>query len=80
MTVFILYFFVNVHCTYMYSDVVECELTFAGLIVMQNRLKPETSPVIRTLLKADIRTLMITGTLYMYMCVEVVAGVCEERI
>ena len=40
---------------------VECELTFAGLIVMQNRLKPETSPVIQTLIKANIRPVMITG-------------------
>ena len=44
-----------------YSDVVECDLTFAGLIVMQNRLKPETSPVIQTLLKANIRSVMVTG-------------------
>ena len=44
-----------------FSDVVECDLTFAGLIVMQNRLKPETSPVIQTLLKANIRPVMVTG-------------------
>ena len=43
------------------SNVVECDLTFAGLIVMQNRLKPETSPVIQTLLKANIRSVMVTG-------------------
>ena len=43
------------------SDVVECDLTFAGLIVMQNRLKPQTSPVIQTLLKANIRPVMVTG-------------------
>ena len=42
-------------------EVVECDLTFAGLVVMQNRLKPETTPVISTLCKADIRTIMITG-------------------
>ena len=39
----------------------ECDLTFAGLIVMQNRLKPETSPVIQTLIRANIRPVMITG-------------------
>ena len=44
-----------------FSHVVECDLTFAGLIVMQNRLKPETSPVIQTLLKANIRPVMVTG-------------------
>ena len=43
------------------SNVVESELIFAGLIVMQNRLKPETSPVIQTLFKASIRPVMITG-------------------
>ena len=48
-------------CDWTCSDVVECELTFAGLIVMQNRLKPETSPVIQTLIKANIRPVMITG-------------------
>ena len=42
-------------------DVVECDLTFVGLVVMQNRLKKETTPVISTLTEASIRTLMITG-------------------
>ena len=43
------------------SDVVECDLVFEGLIVMQNRLKPETTPVISTLTSAALRTVMITG-------------------
>ncbi|XP_067658890.1 polyamine-transporting ATPase 13A3-like isoform X3 [Haliotis asinina] len=42
-------------------DKVECDLTFLGLLVMQNQLKPETTPVIRTLLEAKIRTVMVTG-------------------
>ena len=39
----------------------ECDLTFLGLLVMENRLKPETSPVIHQLSEANIRTIMVTG-------------------
>ena len=42
-------------------DEVECDLTFLGLMVMQNKLKPETAPVIDILHSAKIRTVMITG-------------------
>jgi predicted P-type ATPase len=42
-------------------DIVECDLIFLGLLVMQNTLKPETTPVIRLLHNANIRTVMITG-------------------
>ncbi|XP_076451738.1 polyamine-transporting ATPase 13A3-like isoform X2 [Babylonia areolata] len=42
-------------------DKVECDLHFLGLLVMQNQLKPQTTPVIHTLLRANIRTVMITG-------------------
>ena len=42
-------------------DVVEKEVTFLGLMVMQNQLKPETTGVIQELKDADIRTIMITG-------------------
>lgn len=40
---------------------VESNLTFLGLLVMENRLKPETTDVIGVLKKAEIRTVMITG-------------------
>uniref|UniRef100_A0A5S6QUH3 Cation-transporting ATPase n=1 Tax=Trichuris muris TaxID=70415 RepID=A0A5S6QUH3_TRIMR len=40
---------------------IECELDFLGLLVMDNRLKPETRPVISTLKKAGIRSVMVTG-------------------
>ncbi|PVD35316.1 hypothetical protein C0Q70_02276 [Pomacea canaliculata] len=40
---------------------VECNLTFLGLLVMENRLKPQTTPVIHKLLEANIRTIMVTG-------------------
>ena len=36
-------------------------MTFLGLLVLQNQLKPQTAPVIRTLKAANIRSVMITG-------------------
>ncbi|KAM4703534.1 LOW QUALITY PROTEIN: polyamine-transporting ATPase 13A2 [Rhinophrynus dorsalis] len=39
----------------------ERDLTFSGLLVMKNVLKPETAPVIYELRKANIRTAMVTG-------------------
>lgn len=40
---------------------VECGLTFVGLLVMENRLKPETTSIIQTLQRANIRPIMATG-------------------
>ncbi|KAL5013801.1 hypothetical protein ScPMuIL_008071 [Solemya velum] len=40
---------------------VEKDLIFLGLVVMENRLKPETTPVISELNKVNIRTVMVTG-------------------
>ncbi|KAI4548269.1 hypothetical protein MG293_000599 [Ovis ammon polii] len=40
---------------------VESELTFLGLLVMENRLKKETQAVLKELSEARIRTVMITG-------------------
>ena len=42
-------------------DEVECDLTLLGLLIMQNKLKSETAPVIAILHSADIRTVMVTG-------------------
>lgn len=39
----------------------ECELDFAGFIVLQNKLKAVTTPIILDLKNAGIRTVMITG-------------------
>ncbi|XP_069105854.1 polyamine-transporting ATPase 13A3-like [Argopecten irradians] len=39
----------------------ERELEFLGLLVMENRLKVETTPVIHQLREADIKTIMVTG-------------------
>ncbi|XP_043214514.1 polyamine-transporting ATPase 13A3-like isoform X1 [Amphibalanus amphitrite] len=40
---------------------VECQLTFLGLLVFENRLKPQSRPVLQELYNADIRTVMVTG-------------------
>lgn len=42
-------------------DKVECGLHFLGLIIMENKLKRQTRPVIRTLRAANIRSVMVTG-------------------
>ncbi|XP_068097680.1 polyamine-transporting ATPase 13A2 isoform X2 [Hyperolius riggenbachi] len=42
-------------------DSAERDLTFLGFLVMRNVLKPETSPVIYALRKANFRTVMVTG-------------------
>ncbi|XP_072887917.1 polyamine-transporting ATPase 13A2 isoform X1 [Hemitrygon akajei] len=40
---------------------VESEMTFLGFLVMRNILKPETKPVIDNLIRANFRTVMVTG-------------------
>ncbi|XP_075717883.1 putative cation-transporting ATPase 13A4 isoform X2 [Rhinoderma darwinii] len=40
---------------------VECDLTFLGLLILENRLKPETNSVLQELSEANIRVVMITG-------------------
>ncbi|XP_075058372.1 putative cation-transporting ATPase 13A4 isoform X2 [Mixophyes fleayi] len=42
-------------------DEVECDMEFLGLLILENRLKPETKPVLDELNAANIRTVMITG-------------------
>lgn len=40
---------------------VEKGLTFLGFLVTENRVKPETTPVIKQLIDANIRPVMVTG-------------------
>lgn len=40
---------------------VETDLCFLGLVVLENRLKPETTGVIALLRAANIRSIMVTG-------------------
>ncbi|KAM8953100.1 putative cation-transporting ATPase 13A5 [Pelodytes ibericus] len=42
-------------------DAVETGLTFLGFLIMENRLKPETNEVLKELIMANIRTVMVTG-------------------
>lgn len=42
---------------------VESDLIFLGLIVLENKLKPETTPVISKLRDANIRIVIVTGLL-----------------
>lgn len=46
---------------YIERDKIEKNISFLGLIVMENRLKPQTKPVIKLLKKVNIRTIMCTG-------------------
>ena len=42
-------------------DEVETGLDFLGFLIMQNKLKPVTTKVIKELNEANIRTIMATG-------------------
>lgn len=42
-------------------DQAECDLNFLGLLIMENKLKPETTHVIEDLQKCNIKTVMATG-------------------
>lgn len=39
----------------------ESDLTFLGLLIMENRLKKATKPVLEELSAAHIRSVMVTG-------------------
>lgn len=51
---------VNV-CPVAFRDSIETNMEFLGLIIMQNKIKPETAGVLHELRQANIRTLMVTG-------------------
>jgi cation-transporting ATPase 13A2 len=40
---------------------VENDLSFLGLLIMENRLKPESTDVIKNLNSCNVRTVMATG-------------------
>ncbi|XP_049888726.1 polyamine-transporting ATPase 13A3-like isoform X1 [Epinephelus moara] len=42
-------------------DLIETNMEFLGLIIMQNKIKEETAGVLQELHQANIRTLMVTG-------------------
>ncbi|XP_052014453.1 probable cation-transporting ATPase 13A4 isoform X2 [Apodemus sylvaticus] len=47
--------------TTLMREKVESDLIFLGLLILENRLKEETMPVLEELISARIRTVMITG-------------------
>ncbi|KAM8902081.1 putative cation-transporting ATPase 13A4 [Lycaon pictus] len=49
------------HTTSLTRDKVESDLIFLGLLILENRLKDETKPVLEELISARIRTVMVTG-------------------
>lgn len=40
---------------------IECDLTFLGFVILENRLKPDTLEIVNNLMAANIRTVMVTG-------------------
>lgn len=42
-------------------DDVECNLIFAGLIIFENKLKPQTTSIISDLRQARMKIVMLTG-------------------
>lgn len=42
-------------------DDIERDLVFAGLIVLENKLKPQTAAAIETLQNAEMKIIMVTG-------------------
>lgn len=55
------YFCSIIDYIYISRDKVEADLIFLGLLILENRLKEETKPVLEELISARIRTVMITG-------------------
>lgn len=43
-------------------EVVEQDLIFVGLLIMENKLKPETAPTMLQLNAAAVKSVMVTGT------------------
>lgn len=54
----------------MKRDVAEKDLVFLGFLIMQNTLKPATTPVIHQLLGAGIRCVMVTGDNLLTVCTQ----------
>lgn len=40
---------------------IECDLIYAGLVILENRLKDQTTPVIEELQGANMKIVMVTG-------------------
>ena len=61
-------------------DVIESDLEFYGLLIMQNKIKPETTPVINELNNASINAVMVTGdNLLTALCVARKCGMVPKN-
>lgn len=49
-------------CVLLCRELIETNMDFLGLIIMQNKIKDETAGVLQQLREADIRSVMVTGT------------------
>jgi magnesium-transporting ATPase (P-type) len=49
------------HSLKLTRDEIESELDFYGFLIMQNMIKPETTPIISELTEAGITSVMVTG-------------------
>lgn len=47
---------------------IEKNLNFKGLLVLENRLKPETTGIVQVLKGANLKVVMITGNSYRIQC------------
>lgn len=54
---------------YLYRNEVECNLTFLGFIIFENKLKLRTTSALTTLRNANIRQIMCTGNVNVYVFV-----------
>ncbi|XP_072175321.1 polyamine-transporting ATPase 13A3-like [Diadema setosum] len=60
-------------------DAIECDLEFLGFLIMQNKLKPATKPVIQELNEAKIRSIMVTGdNIFTAICVGRECGMIQS--
>uniref|UniRef100_A0A4X2M375 Cation-transporting ATPase n=1 Tax=Vombatus ursinus TaxID=29139 RepID=A0A4X2M375_VOMUR len=71
----------NHHIAAWTREKVESDLTFLGLLILENRLKEETKPVLEELASANIRTVMVTGdNLQTAVTVAKKSGMIAERL
>ena len=60
---------------------VECDLEFLGFIIFENKLKPETAPVIQLLGTAQIESVMSTGdNILTAICVARASGLVNQKV
>ncbi|CAF0752314.1 unnamed protein product [Brachionus calyciflorus] len=61
-------------------DLIESDLDFYGFLIMQNMIKPETTPVINELKNAGLATVMVTGdNLLTALCVGRKCGIVPKN-